>query len=448
MFRVCARRCAVAARCGAVKRAAQGPVGQQARQQGAFVFGAELAIRPGLAEHGKHQRRRGAVHLRRHGAPGAKQVFEPGRLASPHLHHFHQRVAAQRRRAVIDQQTDQAGHALLQLREQGLLVRREAVERIKRFPQAGNALPLRMRIHQLPHRATELDADPRHRVRVVGGHPEHERARQADHADQPHGRHHADPRQRPEIGDDLGNPALPQLPRTGGATAIALHRLQQRAQRIDQVEQRRALVPDLVDQRRGDAAADHALARHADDGDRIVAAARQAGAGTADRRTRPTVEVADDRRRLVVAARQGQRVGRHHVQPGQPDPAVVLAALGDDVVKQVKLGQGGIELHAHESEAALPLGSGGTVAQRATQPAQKIDQHGAQFAPPQHQVALDGRLRCRQQGGGGQHRLAQGERFDAPEPGQQGARLLRQHPRGIGAHRHDRQMPYKIILRP
>ena len=96
--------------------------------------------------------------------------------------------------------------------------------------------------------------------------------------------------------------------------AIALHALQQRTQRADEVEQRCGLVADFVDQRRGDAAAHHALAWHTDDRDRILAAARQTRACAPDRRAGTAVEITDQRRQIEVAARQRQRIGGHHVE--------------------------------------------------------------------------------------------------------------------------------------
>ena len=65
-------------------------------------------------------------------------------------------------------------------------------------------------------------------------------ARQADDADQAQRRGDADPRHRPEIGDDLGDPALPHRPEVAVGIAVALPALQRGAQRRHEIEQRGA----------------------------------------------------------------------------------------------------------------------------------------------------------------------------------------------------------------
>ena len=119
------------------------------------------------------------------------------------------------------------------------------------------------------------------------------------------------------------------------------------------------LVPDLVHQRGGDAVADHPLAGDADQGDRVVAAARQPGPGPADGAAQPPVQRADHRRPLEEPARHQQRLGGRDVQPGQQDPVVVLAALGDDLGEQVELGQRVLEAQPQHPEPALLLGRRG-----------------------------------------------------------------------------------------
>src|ERR1044072_4420955 len=154
-----------------------------------------------------------------------------------------------------------------------------------------------MRVERFADRRAELDADPRDRVRIVDIEPEYEDARQADHAHEAHGGGDADAADRPEIGDDFRDPALPQLPGDRVLAAAAMHAVQHRAQRIDQIEQRRDLMADLVHERRRDAAADHALARHAHDRNRILAAAGHARARAPDRGADGAGGGAGDRRR-------------------------------------------------------------------------------------------------------------------------------------------------------
>ena len=90
-------------------------------------------------------------------------------------------------------------------------------------------------------------------------------------------------------------------------------------------------------------------------GDRILAAARHARARAPDGGADIAIEIADDRRRLVVAG-QRQRVGGDHVETGQPHAGLVLAALRDDVREHVELRQHDVELEAQDGETALRLG--------------------------------------------------------------------------------------------
>ena len=205
---------------------------------------------------------------------------------------------------MVRQQRHEGRHALFQAYQESPAIRLQPIDRVVGLPEVGEPLPLRVRVDRIAHGAAGLDANPRHGMRVVDIEPEDKRAGQAHDTFQPDRRGNAEPRDRPEVGDDLGDPALPLLPGLALVRPFALQALQDRAQRVHQVEQGRALVANLVDQRRGDAAADHAFARDADDARRIAAAAGQAGARPADCSADAAIEVADDRGHLVVAARQ------------------------------------------------------------------------------------------------------------------------------------------------
>ena len=161
---------------------------------------------------------------------------------------------------------------------------------------------------------------------------------------------------------------------------------QNRPQRIDEIEQSRSLVPDFMHQRRRDAGADHALARHPYDGDRILAAAGQARARAPDRGADVTIEIANDRRRLVIA-RQLQRIGGDDIEAAQPHAGLVLAALRDDVGKHVELGQHDIEPEAQHREPALRFFRCRVIAGGLLQPAQELVQQATQLAAPDDQVA-------------------------------------------------------------
>jgi hypothetical protein len=212
-------------------------------------------------------------------------------------------------------------------------------------------------------------------------------------------------------------------------------RPQRLAQGRDEAEQGGCLVPHLVHQRRGQPGADHALARDADQRDRIVPAAGQAGVRPADRRARPARQIADHRRRLEQAG-QGQGVARHLVEPGQPDPGVGLAALAHGLAEDVELREHGVHPQPQEGEPALPLGRRGPPAGRGVQPAQVVQHLLVQRAPTRDQEPLDGGLGRDRDRRRGDHRLVERERLDPLEPAQKGAGLLRQHPGGEGRGGH------------
>ena len=178
-------------------------------------------------------------------------------------------------------------------------------------------------------------------MRIVEIESEDEWPRQAHNADEPKRRCHAHPGDGPEIGDDFGNPPLPQTPRQGFAV-IELLGSKNRLQRGNQSEKSRSLMAHFVDQGGCDAAADHPLARNADHRDWILAASWQPSPRSPDRRADATIEVADHRRGLVVL-RQRQGVRRYDVKTRQPDALFGFATLGDDLIEEVELRQNGIE---------------------------------------------------------------------------------------------------------
>src|SRR5215471_13781335 len=100
-----------------------------------------------------------------------------------------------------------------------------------------------MRIESLACRGAQLYAHPRRWMRIVEIDPEHERPRQADDAHQTKCRGDADARNRPEIGDNLGNPTLPDSPKTAFCAGAALQPMQNRPQRGHQIQQCRGLMP-------------------------------------------------------------------------------------------------------------------------------------------------------------------------------------------------------------
>jgi hypothetical protein len=141
------------------------------------------------------------------------------------------------------------------------------------------------------------------------------------------------------------------------------------------------------------------------------------------------VQVADHRRRTEIPAGQVERVLCGYVQARQPQPGLVLAALGDRVGEQVELGQRQIEPQPQECEPPLLFGRGRAGAGPA-QPHDVAPDLPSERPPSGEQVTLDSRLRRRRESRGGQHRLLDGERLDPVQSREHGARLALKHPGG------------------
>src|SRR5262245_25930938 len=331
------------------------PERQQLADQHAFVLGREAAVGTRLAEHGEHQRRARAVHVGGRLRPGGEQAGELGRSPRGNLQRLRQRAAAELGRAMARQQRDEGRHVRFEAPEQRAALGVEALGRIELLPQRRDARPLRMWIERVADGGAELDAQPRHGVGIAEIDAEHEGARQADDADQAERRGDAHARHRPEVGDDLGDPTLPHRPQIAVGSVVPLPRLQHGSQRRHEIEQRGALVPHFVDERGGDPAPHHPLARHLDDGGRIAAAARQPRARAPDRRPGSAFEVAEDGREFIEPARQGERISGNDVETGQPRPVVLFASLRDGVAEHVELVEHCVEPQAQDGETALRL---------------------------------------------------------------------------------------------
>ncbi len=206
-------------------------------------------------------------------------------------------------------------------------------------------------------------------------------------------------------------------------------------------------MTDFVNERRGDAAADHPLSRHADHGDRVVAAAWKACSRAPDSGAVPAVDVADDRWRVVVV-RQLQRVGGKQIQTGQPDPRFVIAALRHHVREDVELGHQHVEPEADQRESPLQHRRRRTLLALPAEPRQEAVHHLAQ--PPGHlcQVVVDSGARVGRRCCCGNHRLEQQQWTHTIQSCQKRARLLIQQPsgeRGGGIHAHS---PTMTMVRP
>src|SRR5262249_6160028 len=95
---------------------------------------------------------------------------------------------------------------------------------------------------------------------------------------------------------------------------VPRHLAQFTPQRLDQTKQRRRLMADFVKERGRNAASDHALARHLDDGDGIKPAAWQPGARAPNGSAGSAVEVTDDGRWIEKWLPEPQRVRGRYVQ--------------------------------------------------------------------------------------------------------------------------------------
>src|ERR1700739_1220036 len=121
--------------------------------------------------------------------------------------------------------------------------------RIIRFPKLRKLPPRGLRIECLTKRSAQLDADPRHWVRIVHVQPEDEDARKTDHSHQSQRRRNAYTRDRPEVRNDLRNPPFPKQPRFPLIRTLLLQTVENRTERFDQVHQCRGLLTNLMHQR-------------------------------------------------------------------------------------------------------------------------------------------------------------------------------------------------------
>ena len=151
----------------------------------------------------------------------------------------------------------------------------------------------------------------------------------------------AELRDRPEVGDDLRDPALPEAPGARSLRRGPPGVARGSTARSDATSSSSAAawwptswtsddaIPWPTIRSRGTRTIGH----------RVLPAAGQARARAPDRGARPAREVADDLRLLEVRAGQAERVRRQHVEAREPDAGVVLAALRDQLGEQVELRQ-------------------------------------------------------------------------------------------------------------
>src|SRR5438876_6538251 len=127
----------------------------------------------------------------------------------------------------------------------------------------------------------------------------------------------------------------------------------------------------LMDQRRGNAAADHSFPRHFDDRHRIMAPAGKPCPGPPYRRADPAIEITNDGRSLVIPPMQAQGIRRNYVESRKPYTRLVLAALSNHVVKQIELREHGVEAEAQHGESSLRFFRLSPITLRRPQPLEK-----------------------------------------------------------------------------
>src|SRR5262245_21971596 len=157
-----------------------------------------------------------------------------------------------------------------------------------------------MRIKRVAHGSTQLDANPWNRMWIVKVDTKHKDAWQANHRHKSRRGCDSHSGDRPEIGYNFGDPTLVETPGYLFRPALSLHPLQQWAKGVHQIEQFCSLMADLMHKRGGDTVSNHALAWNANDCDWVFVTSRQAGPGTTNGGAVSSIQVADDRRGVVV----------------------------------------------------------------------------------------------------------------------------------------------------
>lgn len=134
---------------------------------------------------------------------------------------------------------------------EGFLV--ELPQRIHRFPDRSDPLPIWIRMQSVSKRQTGHHPNPWERMRIFQTDLENKTSWQTDHSDQTKRSAQTQFGDRPSVRNDLGDPAFPADPSdpfgTGAGTLLSL---QGDPQGVDQIEDRRNLVTHFMDQRRAD----------------------------------------------------------------------------------------------------------------------------------------------------------------------------------------------------
>src|SRR5215218_4057188 len=110
---------------------------------------------------------------------------------------------------MIDKNGDERRHAGLEARDHVRDVWRESPRRIIGLPERSEPAPLRMRVKRLSDRHAELDAKPWHGMGILDVQAKDKRTWKAHDAHEAECRTDAEACNRPQIRQDLGDPALP-----------------------------------------------------------------------------------------------------------------------------------------------------------------------------------------------------------------------------------------------
>ncbi len=337
-----------AAGLGEVEGAAERPEGEQVTEDPALLLGAEQAGRPRLTED-REATRVGAA-ARSAPARSASVAYGPAsrarRLGLRSGITSLRRASAERARAVVDRAAGRApGMRRVEPVEQLAALGVEGRGGYSDVPEPGEPAPLRVRDRARARCAQlSMHADPRRRMRVVEVDPEDEPARQADDADQPERRGDAERADRPEVGDDLRDPAPPAAARRGAPRPAPPARLA--APGAATATRSSSAAPWWPTSCTSDEAIPWPTIRSR--GTRMIATGfapppGQPGPRAPDRGAGPAIEVAETSRRLERPPGGASASAATTSSPDEPDADLALAALREGVREQVEVRQHVVE---------------------------------------------------------------------------------------------------------
>ena len=116
------------------QRALHGPVGEELRDDDAFLFWRELAVGAALSECGERHDRSRAIHLLRIFPPSLQQLAQARWLQFVSVKRLDQRVSPERGWIVVDKHVHERRDRPLKVFEGSLLIAIQLINRIVGFP--------------------------------------------------------------------------------------------------------------------------------------------------------------------------------------------------------------------------------------------------------------------------------------------------------------------------